>query len=93
MGVKNVPIDYGHTFEDIGTLIEGSRMPAWRLLYRHAFQRVPRSSSTATLKREPTCGRVTLLCMRYGYALKRTNKELLPRFNERSYEGLWPRFK
>ncbi|MED6138778.1 hypothetical protein PIB30_077763 [Stylosanthes scabra] len=49
---------------------------AWRLLYQYAFQRDPRSASTATLKREPTCGRVTLLYMRYGHAFKRSYKEL-----------------
>ncbi|MED6116569.1 hypothetical protein PIB30_101454 [Stylosanthes scabra] len=36
----------------LGTLIEGSRMPAWRLLYSHAFQGGLRYFSLATLKSE-----------------------------------------
>ncbi|MED6176222.1 hypothetical protein PIB30_086043, partial [Stylosanthes scabra] len=91
-GVKSAPIVFGHAFSPTGTLFVGSRLSAWRLLYRYAFQHDPRSTSTATLKREPTCGRVTLLYMRYAHAFKRSYKELLPRFNERSYDELWPRF-
>ncbi|MED6221405.1 hypothetical protein PIB30_054358, partial [Stylosanthes scabra] len=91
-GVKSAPIVLGHAFSPTGTLFVGSRLSAWRLLYRYAFQRDPRSASTATLKREPTCGCVTLLYMRYGHAFKRSYEELLPRFNERSHGDLWPRF-
>ncbi|MED6116993.1 hypothetical protein PIB30_105570, partial [Stylosanthes scabra] len=91
-GVKSAPIVFCHAFSPTSTLFVGSRLSAWRLLYPYAFQCDPRSTSTATLKREPTCGRVTLLYMRYGHAFKRSYKELLPRFNERSYDELWPRF-
>ncbi|MED6127779.1 hypothetical protein PIB30_091412 [Stylosanthes scabra] len=38
-GVKSVLIEDCHAFEAIGELFVGSRIPAWRLLYRHAFQR------------------------------------------------------
>ncbi|MED6175518.1 hypothetical protein PIB30_079085, partial [Stylosanthes scabra] len=38
IGVKKVPNKIGHAFEAIGTLFEGSRMRAWVLLCRHAFQ-------------------------------------------------------